>query len=58
MLFYRLNSQIPEIKNKIALREQGASNFSGSIEANSFSPQKNKFADDYTGWRERIRTNS
>ncbi|GAH72472.1 unnamed protein product, partial [marine sediment metagenome] len=46
MLFYGLNFQIPEIKNKTALQEQGISNFSGRNETNSFPPLKNKFVDD------------
>ncbi len=58
MLFYGLNSQIPEIKNKTASREQGVSNFSKSNEKNLLTSQKNKFADDYLGWGERTRTNN
>jgi len=49
MLFYGLNSQISEIKNKAVLREQDVSNFSGNNDANPFLSQKNKFADDDSG---------
>ncbi len=51
MLFYGLNSQIPEIKNKTALREQGVSNFSKSNEKILLPSQKDKFAEADSGWR-------
>ncbi|MCL5073361.1 MAG: recombinase family protein [Actinobacteria bacterium] len=55
-LFYGLNSQIPEIENETALREQGDANFSDGKVANWLLPQKNGFANEDFGCRKRIRT--